>query len=157
MLSRGNRSLTEEARHFLRSQSTSKHDTIMNAERVVQRVKQAAVAFFVSISLLNSVGAATLNGNVSGTLSRTNSPYLVTADVFINSGQTLTVEPGVMIQFQNPSDALVVDGTLIARGTAAAPMSASRSRMSRTGSCTRSKWCTQAGVRGRAPTCSSGA
>jgi len=35
---------------------------------------------------------------------------------------TLTLEPGVIVQFQDTDDALVVDGTLIANGTAANPI-----------------------------------
>lgn len=71
----------------------------------------------------SAVGAPTpLNGSQSGTLPLANSPYLATADLYVGGGQTLTIESGVVIQFQNPDTALVVDGTLVARGTAAAPI-----------------------------------
>ena len=43
------------------------------------------------------------------------SPYIVTADVQVPVGVTLTIEPGVMVKF-NEGRHLQVDGTLIARG-----------------------------------------
>ena len=46
----------------------------------------------------------------------TNSPYIVTADVQVSAGVTLTIEPGVLVKFGR-GRLLQVDGTLIARGT----------------------------------------
>jgi hypothetical protein len=47
-----------------------------------------------------------------------NSPYVVTGNVLVNSGVTLTIEPGVIVKF-NGNYYLQVEGTLIARGTTA--------------------------------------
>ena len=44
------------------------------------------------------------------------SPFIVTADVQVSVGVTLTIEPGVVVMF-NEGKRLQVDGTLIARGT----------------------------------------
>ena len=49
-------------------------------------------------------------------------PYTLTADVAVVANQTLTIEPGTTVQFQGVEDGLYVDGTLVARGTAAAPI-----------------------------------
>ncbi len=61
--------------------------------------------------------------NVSGLIStNTNwtvsgSPYILTGDVTVNIGVTLTIDPGVEVSFSNGDD-LFVDGTLTALGTA---------------------------------------
>jgi hypothetical protein len=46
-----------------------------------------------------------------------NSPYIVTDNVLVNSGVTLTIQPGVTIKF-NSGRSLQTDGTLVAIGTA---------------------------------------
>jgi parallel beta-helix repeat protein len=63
-----------------------------------------------------------ISGNQNGTLGVTNSPYLVTSDLYVPPGQTLTIEPGVILQFQNPNTGLIVDGSLVAKGTASNPI-----------------------------------
>ena len=67
-------------------------------------------------------GPTYINGNQSGTLFQTNSPYIVTADVTVPTGQILTIEPGVQLQFTNVNIGAFVDGTLIARGTDGSPI-----------------------------------
>ncbi|MEJ2195414.1 MAG: hypothetical protein P8X73_11230, partial [Ignavibacteriaceae bacterium] len=58
-----------------------------------------------------------LCGPISGTLTFAGSPYIVTCNVLVPDGQTLSIEPGVIIKF-NLEKILQVDGTLIAEGTA---------------------------------------
>jgi hypothetical protein len=70
----------------------------------------------------NAIAVYGYNFSRSGSWVRDNLPYTVVDDLFINSGRILTLEPGVIIQFQDADDALVVDGTLVARGTTAAPV-----------------------------------
>nr|MBC8248564.1 right-handed parallel beta-helix repeat-containing protein [Anaerolineales bacterium] len=48
-----------------------------------------------------------------------NSPYVVTCDVTVQAGVTLTIEPGVVVKFQDYWDNLVVNGRLMAQGTGA--------------------------------------
>lgn len=57
-----------------------------------------------------------LTGNVSGTWTRAGSPYLIEGEISISSGQSLTVEPGVLIEFQDHYR-LNVQGQLLAVGT----------------------------------------
>jgi flagellar hook assembly protein FlgD len=50
------------------------------------------------------------------------SPYVITATISVSSGVTLTVDPGVVVQFSN-GNYLVVNGTMMAVGTSASPIS----------------------------------
>lgn len=50
-----------------------------------------------------------------------NSPYLVTSSITVHSGSTLTVDPGVVVEFAGDTG-LTIDGTLKAVGTAASPI-----------------------------------
>lgn len=60
--------------------------------------------------------AATVSGNISGTWTASNSPYLVKGDIAVPVGSSLMIEPGVTVQFAGKYK-FVVYGTLIAKGT----------------------------------------
>lgn len=70
-----------------------------------------------------AVKAATVGGPIteSTTWGVGSSPYLVTGDVTVQTGVTLTVEPGVLVKF-NTGTGLYVDGALRAVGTPAHPI-----------------------------------
>ena len=57
-----------------------------------------------------------VSGYVSGTWDLEGSPYIVVGGLLVDSGDTLTIEPGVTVKFDN-THALQIDGTLIAIGT----------------------------------------
>jgi hypothetical protein len=73
---------------------------------------------FIAIIILHlSLFAQTsVSGNQSGTWTLANSPYLVTGEITVPAGQTLTIEPGVEVNFQGHFK-FTVNGTLLAVGT----------------------------------------
>jgi hypothetical protein len=77
------------------------------------------VCAFVLVGFTNfsTVQASTITGVIDedATWSKSNSPYVLTGPVRINSGVTLTIEAGVTVNLQ--SYYLLVEGTLMARGT----------------------------------------
>jgi len=73
----------------------------------------SAVLAFVLISFAQTHIAP---GNVSGTWALSGSPYFIEGEISIPSGQTLTIEPGVLVKFQGHYT-LFVQGRLIAVGT----------------------------------------
>lgn len=55
-------------------------------------------------------------GHVSGTWTLSSSPYLIEGDITVPAGQTLTIEPGVVVEFQNWYG-LTINGKVQAVGT----------------------------------------
>lgn len=70
-----------------------------------------------------AVAATDVSGKLSGdaTWNAAGNPYQVGEDVTVPEGTVLTIEPGVKVSFQ-AGRSLVVEGTLIARGTAEDPV-----------------------------------
>jgi PKD repeat protein len=78
---------------------------------------------FIAVLLLAFSGAnvfsqTNVSGNISSdtTWKKVNSPYIVTGNVLVDSGVTLTIQPGVIVKFNNGLS-LVIEGELIAQGT----------------------------------------
>ena len=69
------------------------------------------------LSLFSIVSATDVSGVISSntTWSTSGSPYIATGNVLVNSGVTLTIEPGVTVKF-NDGKLLQNKGTLIAQG-----------------------------------------
>ncbi len=64
------------------------------------------LAFILLITSFNEhelLAATPITGSQSGTLTLSNSPYLVTADLFVPGGQILTIEPGGSFNFKTPT------------------------------------------------------
>ena len=86
------------------------------------------LVLILSLALTVPVLAAPLSaattipgGNVSGTWDASGSPYLIEGDITVQAGQTLTIEPGVEVLFQDWYG-LTVNGTLLAVGTESEPI-----------------------------------
>lgn len=77
----------------------------------------------VALLMMGGPGAATeVSGAITSdtTWTLSNSPYIVVGDVVVNSGITLTIEPGVVVKYNSSN--LQINGTLIARGTSNDPI-----------------------------------
>ena len=77
------------------------------------------VKFFAAFLLLILPSLAfsqhMVSGNQSGTWTSADSPYFVVGDIMVPGGQTLTIEPGVVVNFQNHYQ-FSVEGNLQAVG-----------------------------------------
>jgi len=74
----------------------------------------------VCITFLVSIGfgqTAVPGGDISGTWTKINSPFMVGGELTIPNDSTLTIDPGVVVEFQDHY-ALQVQGRLLAVGTA---------------------------------------
>ena len=77
------------------------------------------------VSFLAAIGATTPafgdtvipTGTVSGIWTAAESPYLIEGDIAIHADSVLTIEPGVVVNFQGHYH-LAVNGALLAVGTA---------------------------------------
>jgi len=70
--------------------------------------------FLIKISYCQTYVSGLINSNTTWTV--TGNPYIVTGNVLVNTGVTLTVEPGVIVKF-NSGKALQIRGILRAIGT----------------------------------------
>ena len=82
-------------------------------------MKVQILLFMFCISTLNVFTQTSVSsGNVSGTWTHTGSPYLIQGSIIIANGTTLSIEPGVTVNFQGTYKMLVL-GRIIATGTSA--------------------------------------
>ncbi|MDD4989605.1 MAG: right-handed parallel beta-helix repeat-containing protein, partial [Candidatus Pacebacteria bacterium] len=72
--------------------------------------------FFCAGSVRAETLVADTEISADTTWTKADSPYVISADVTVDSGSTLTIEPGVIVKFDNSF--LNIDGTLLAEGTA---------------------------------------
>jgi parallel beta-helix repeat protein len=87
------------------------------------------IIFFSIISVnLTQPSKADTGTSFSGVISsdttwtEANSPYKITGNVLVNNGVTLTIEPGVTVNFETSYYTITVDGTLTACGTSDKPI-----------------------------------
>jgi hypothetical protein len=75
--------------------------------------------FFGGISLF---AETSLSGKIGGmTLDSTGNPYIITSDIVVDKGKTLTLKPGCVLLFR-PFTGLRVDGNLIVEGSKENPV-----------------------------------
>ncbi|HNX01151.1 MAG TPA: hypothetical protein PKK33_07280, partial [Candidatus Cloacimonadota bacterium] len=74
------------------------------------------VSFLILLLSFSALLSTQVSGNQSGTWSEENNPYILIGDVTVPAGQTLTVNPGVIVQSQGNYQIDVL-GQLSAVGT----------------------------------------
>jgi len=76
------------------------------------------LVFFYGVCPCTSSAATNVSGTIGSNTTWTvaNSPYVVTGNLKLNNGVTLTIEPGVIVKFQNGTH-FEIDGKLLADGT----------------------------------------
>ncbi len=95
---------------------------VTHNKRLRSLVASASLVLLLTPALSTSVRASPTYTDVGGPIifdthwTLVDSPYVVTSNVQVTAGVTLTIEPGVVVRF-NKDRILQVDGTLIARGT----------------------------------------
>jgi hypothetical protein len=65
--------------------------------------------------------ADTLAGNLPRLIEARDEPYLVTSDIYVPSGKTVTIKPGTIVLFKNFTE-FHIEGRLIAEGTENRPI-----------------------------------
>lgn len=91
----------------------------------MSNLTKAVLILFLTLTIIGQIFSASVSAqsgtNANGILTRdtlwskVNSPYTLTGPVAVAEGVTLTIEPGVSVQFSNHY--LQVNGTLVAKGT----------------------------------------
>jgi len=81
-------------------------------------MKKLFLALTITIFAISAYAQTKIKGGeISGTWTRSGSPYQINGDIIISAGEKLKIEPGVTVQFQGFYK-MVVQGSLLAAGTA---------------------------------------
>ena len=78
-------------------------------------ISKNLLIFLVSFICVGKLWATDVSGNQNGTWTKANSPYVITGNITIPVGQTLTIDAGVTVNFTNGNSntsQFIVQGTL---------------------------------------------
>ena len=96
------------------------------------------LSLFIGIIFLSSAQTTIPDGsNISGLWTPANNPYIIEGEAIIQAGETLTISPGVIVEFQTGTNfdysdpnfdagIIIVEGNLIAGGSADYPVTFTR-------------------------------
>ncbi|MBO0953103.1 T9SS type A sorting domain-containing protein [Fibrella forsythiae] len=73
----------------------------------------------VLVTFCGGLAQTSISGSVSGTWTKAQSPYVLSGDVTVPTGQTLVIQPGVVVEVPDFNTDIFVNGALLAQGTAA--------------------------------------
>ena len=103
-------------------------DRISNLKNQISGLKWL-VGAVLALACLSAGGSVVAQDAFTGgtltqdtTLSISGSPYVISADIVVPTGLTLTVEPGVTLRFQAGRSLRVEGGRLVAEGTLSQPI-----------------------------------
>ena len=94
-----------------------KRQILLNTKQLFCNIKN--ILTIIILFFIVNTGLAQIEipaGNVSGTWIETSSPYNINGEITIADATTLTIEPGVVVEFQGHYK-LIVEGVLLAIGT----------------------------------------
>ncbi|WP_439585154.1 T9SS type A sorting domain-containing protein [Dyadobacter bucti] len=74
--------------------------------------------FILLVTFGSSFAQTSVSGNVSGTWTKAQSPYILNGSVTVPSGQTLVIQAGVVIEVPRNAIDVIINGTFSAQGTA---------------------------------------
>ncbi len=103
------------------SSPSSQEFLVSHLESRAMRFSVSFFTFFTLLAFFTTTSAETfVSGEVSGVWDVDGSPYLVTDTLIVPEGDTLLIEPGVTVEFQDQTDSTrtpwYVNGTLLALG-----------------------------------------
>ena len=96
-----------------------KHQTLL--KRLVVMLPLALLALSTTVTAASVSGTITENT----TWTAASSPYIITGHITVNSGVTLTIEPGVTVK-ADAGKSIILNGSLSAVGTSSSPILISR-------------------------------
>ncbi|MGH7595926.1 MAG: PKD domain-containing protein, partial [bacterium] len=91
----------------------------MNTLNKISRITVLVSLALLALSNTDVHAQTSVSGNQTGVWRKAGSPYLVVGSVTVPSGDSLRIEPGVVVNVEQANFAITVRGTLNAIGTAA--------------------------------------
>ena len=107
--------------NFLHRIFTFKFYYVQHSMRWDPSYKHVLAAALGLVMVIPAAQATSLSGTVSGRLTLAQSPFTVTADITVPIGQSLAIDPGVVVML-SPNTNFIVNGSLQALGLSSAPI-----------------------------------
>jgi len=86
-------------------------------EVIMKSIVLSLIVTIFSLALYSQGSTPVPGGDISGTWTLAGSPYLIMGETTVPDGETLTIEPGVLVEFQDYHK-MLIQGRILAEGTA---------------------------------------